>query len=411
MRIKIDTDKLPFLFLCLYIIVSCAFGYTRIQQIFLVSLVVSTLVFSVYLRNFHIGKFGSGYIMMTIWSGIQLYFGLCYDYNSSVEMFRTLCINCLFIISLYTVLYNSKNIIRNIERLIVAFFITLIVIFIGSGSSLLSGRLALSIDGVSFSLGPLVSSISPNEVSLWCAMAFLMSMLCMNITKKRKYLIYCGFFLIGNLLAASRKGMIALIIGFLIYYIFSADRPKRYFKWIISIALGVLVVILLFTNNTLYQMAGYRLEELFNMFFYKTADVNIVGGSLRTRAALLEYAQGYIKDNAILGYGINSFKAMCPLHIVTDNNYYEMLVAGGIIGFSLYYLPLLLIVIDLAKIKKRDKFFYFIISVLAMVLVSDFTCSSYYLRITLMPYVLLDAFTRYYIRVVQENDNHAAECP
>ena len=71
MKLRIDTDGLPMFFLWIYIIIECSFGYSRLQQIFLMLFVGSTLCFSLLRGTFHIGRFGSGYILMTIWSIIQ----------------------------------------------------------------------------------------------------------------------------------------------------------------------------------------------------------------------------------------------------------------------------------------------------------------------------------------------------
>lgn len=393
---KINTNNLPLYLLCIYFIFAFAFGYGLLQQIFFVLFVGVTFFFAFMTNRFTIGRFGKGYIFMTIWSIIQLLLGICYDFDASKSMITTLMINCMFIIAVYIVISNSSNIIRVFDYIINAFFVTLSVIVVGSGSSLLNGRLGLANEqGISFTIGPLISSISPNGISLWCTIGFLMCLICKDITHKKKYFFMSVYFVIGNVICASRKGFIILLAGFLLYYVLSSTRKEKFYRWTVSLCGIAFAIVIVLTNATLYQMIGYRFVELFNMFILQTANVDIVGGSLRTRIALLNYAKEYFYSQPLVGHGINSFSSMCPLHIVADNNYYEILVAGGIIGLILYYLPLVLIIVSILRNGVKDKIWALIISLVAIVIISDLTSSSYYLRETLLPYVLLDGLECY----------------
>ena len=394
-----ELRKISTLMMSMYIITACSFGYTRIQQICLILFIglaffhalLKANIRDSYLSNFKVGLFGTGYILLTLWCWIQIFYDWCIDTAASQKMMSTLFLNILFIWAMHLVNSDPDGLEEKMKSLVCAFVLSLTIIIIGCRNSVLVGRLALRNDnGVSFTIGPLSSHISPNGISLWCTIGILICLYLKKKTNEKKYVFFLAYLLLGNILSASRKGIIAVLIGTMIFYIFNSDKKQRSFKICVAgFAIGLIVQVLLVVP-ILYQHIGYRIEQLINYFVLNTSNESVVGGSMRTRVYLLNMAEYYIKERPWTGYGIDSFRSMIPIHIVVDNNYLEILVSSGVIGFFFYYYPLIIIIVREIKYRLNDTFFYLLISLTAVMIISDFTSSSYYLRSSLLPYILID---------------------
>lgn len=388
--------NIPFYMMCFYLIIECAFGYTTLQQIFLVLFVLSSVCVNMFIdKNYKIGIFGIGYLLFTIWSGIQIVLGICFNEQVSQTMFITLLLNMLFIISIYQTNCNVDDLERNLKGLVSSFFVALSIIIVGSGNQLLSGRLALRNDsGISFTIGPLISRISPNGIALWCTLGFIICMYLKKQYPKRIYTFLQVCFILGVILSASRKGIIVLIIGFGVFYVMSASNRNKAIRIGVFLFIIVALVISIFNIPALYNLVGYRIEEMMNLLVTKSSNEAVIGGSLRTRVYLIEMANQYISDRFWTGYGLNSFQAMVPIHIVADNNYLEIMVAGGVVGLLIYYFPAVKMLKDIIRYGRSQKnlFLYLVISIFVIAILADFSSSSYYLRETLLPFALLSAW-------------------
>lgn len=411
MVIRFRKREISLFFFLIYSIIICSFGYGRIQQVAFIAFCASTMVYVGLRGKLKLGRFGACYVFFTLWSWIQIFFGLCIDRGTSVRMAETLLLNVLFIIMCYSVIMDVKDEQKLINAFVVMYAISLIIIIIGFGGRIFKSRLGLvDQNGISFKLLGLTSKISPNSIGLWTSIAFLLSLYLNTQTPKRKYLFYMLFFLVGNIMAASRKGVLTLGVGVLIYYLFRVKRSKRTMRFLYAIVGLMVAIFLVYEIDFLYDKVGYRIDQIIKYVKLSTIDPDIIGGSLRTRVVLLQRAKEYFSSKPITGYGINSYSYMNPLHIVADNNYWEILVAGGIIGFGLYYGFWLKVAVSIVRCKNRDNFYWLIVALFAIALVSDFTGSNYYLRSTIFPMVLADAFFslhqyRTRVALIKENKN------
>ncbi len=393
MVINIRKKEIPLFFFAIYCIVICSFGYGRIQQVTFIMFCLSTILYIGLRGKIKFGRFGVSYLFFTLWSWFQIFFGLCIDRGTSLRMAETLLLNILFIIMCYSVIMDVKDEKVLIDTFLKMYAISLLIIIIGSGSRIFQTRLGLADQtGISFKLLGVTSSISPNSIGLWTSIAFLLAFYQNTQTPKRKYIYYMLLFLIGNIMAASRKGVLTLGVGILVYYLFSVKRNKRTMRFLFAILGLVVGVILVYQNDFLYDKVGHRIDQIVKYITLNTINPDIIGGSLRTRIALLQRAKEYFISRPIVGYGINAYSYMNPLHIVADNNYWEILVAGGIVGFVLYYGFLIRVAICLLRCKNKNQFYWLIVALFAIALISDFTGSNYYLRSTIFPLVLADSF-------------------
>ena len=79
----------------------------------------------------------------------------------------------------------------------------------------------------------------------------------------------------------------------------------------------------------LYNEVGFRFEGIVTN--------GEVEGSFRGRERMIALGWSLFRDNPLLGYGVNNFRALSPWNTYAHNNYVELLVDVGVIGTALFY--------------------------------------------------------------------------
>ena len=141
------------------------------------------------------------------------------------------------------------------------------------------------------------------------------------------------------LLTGSRKALFMLVIPLIFFSI--RGRKKGKILFVLPIALGVIIFgyNLLLDIPFLYEVLGSRVEDLLNIATNQTKGTEDI-----SRLMLVEYGLDWFKERPILGYGINNFRILsnntamfAGKNFYSHNNYIELLVGVGIVGFLIYY--------------------------------------------------------------------------
>lgn len=138
----------------------------------------------------------------------------------------------------------------------------------------------------------------------------------------------------------SRKALLMLIIGVLLVLIFRNLKNKKFFQNVLKIVAILIVVAFLlryFSTMEIFEGINTRMMYLFAMF----TGEGEVGASAMLRQQLIDLGINIFRQNPLVGIGIG-----CP-HIIADqqlhfdaylhNGFVEMLAAGGLVGFCIYY--------------------------------------------------------------------------
>lgn len=141
------------------------------------------------------------------------------------------------------------------------------------------------------------------------------------------------------LMTGSRKSFILLLLPLVVFPLLSMNRAKTLLV-IPLIAIVVIAAIYAIMNvSSLYNVIGYRFEDMFNILSNSTS-----GGEDISRMILVQYGIEWFQDQPILGYGINNFRVLSDNTVLfagrnfyAHNNYIELLVGVGIVGFLIYY--------------------------------------------------------------------------
>lgn len=286
----------------------------------------------------------------------------------SKNLLSTLIKNLIFLVILYN--YIVAQNIDNFKKIFIfsttsAAVILLIVTYVSTGSFILRGEASL---------------INSNSLAVCAAFT-----VCWIIASEKKLRLSDGLYIsilsLFFILSGTRKAIIALVLGVIVYL--CLKHPKRLFRNVIII-IAVLGggYFLLIKVPFLYNAMGNRIESFVDLLLGNAGD-----GSAETRRRFIELGLHHFKQNPIIGFGINTFQTIPGAYgTYSHNNYVELLFSVGLIGTVTYYLMhgfALLRSIKQYFIKRTNNIIItitFIIILIAM----DVGMVSYYSRSSLM---------------------------
>ena len=191
-----------------------------------------------------------------------------------------------------------------------------------------------------------------NDIGMKCALYVILILYFLSNNKK---LIIRLFLLISlpiplNLLyyTASRKAILMVVLGVSLFYYLK--HPNKKIRNLIVICLGLyLVYNVMMNNKDLYNAIGWRIEGALGLL-NKSGQAD---SSALLRAKYIEVGINAWKQAPILGYGIDNFRII-NLHATghltySHNNFIELLVGVGGIGFLIYYSYYIKLLFDYIK--------------------------------------------------------------
>lgn len=201
--------------------------------------------------------------------------------------------------------------------------------------------------------------------------------------KKIKVIYIMGSILLFYLLLLSggRKFIIVcLIFAYTIVFLkfYKTQKKKLFLNTVIYIVVLATIYYLIFNYKLFYNIIGIRFEGLFNFYTGR----GVIDASTIVRENMIDFGISAFKQQPIFGYGLDNFKVLYFLnggyYHYAHNNYIELLVDFGLIGFTLYYGFFIYLIFNLLKIKSdssgmRD----FFLGLLFVLLINDYGTVSY----------------------------------
>lgn len=193
------------------------------------------------------------------------------------------------------------------------------------------------------------------------ALVIMISELCMiwlsfYVFTKQRILYIAGSILMFYLLLLS-GGRKFILVSLLFLYILMVlkylrnQKKQLIFNSIAFVAILFAVYYMMFEIKPLYDVVGVRFEGLMSFFSGK----GIIDSSTLRRQEMIEFGLNAFSQQPVWGYGLDNFKALFfterGLYSYAHNNYIEVLVDFGILGFFLYYGYFAYILYELIKIK------------------------------------------------------------
>lgn len=179
-----------------------------------------------------------------------------------------------------------------------------------------------------------------NDVGMKCAL-FIIIMLYFidnNIKNIRRLFLLLSIVPAGVLVyyTASRKAFLMLALGISLFYYLK--HPTKKIRNLLVIVVGIYIAYMLLMNNeALYNAIGWRIEGALALFGKKGK----VDSSALLRLKYIEVGINSWKESAVFGYGLDNFRIInfrATGHATySHNNFIEILVGVGAIGFLIYY--------------------------------------------------------------------------
>lgn len=177
-------------------------------------------------------------------------------------------------------------------------------------------------------------NLNSNSIGMLLMFATLCSYHLYKYTQKRKYLLIILPFIIIILFTGSRKAFIGIVLGFIyLWWIYIKKKTLRLMAIPITIGLLVITVILVLNIPFLYNILGYRLEGLLNIFGNKSN----TDASTIIRSQMISVGWKIFLQRPILGHGLYSYESLSGFGTYAHNNYIELLTSIGFIGTIWYY--------------------------------------------------------------------------
>ncbi|MEE0491246.1 O-antigen ligase family protein [Catenibacterium sp.] len=287
---------------------------------------------------------------------------LIYSINKSdsFNMLKTLVILVIIMIYVESELNNLYSIEKMIMLYVIGVGITLIYVLITQDLN----QFQLAIHGEAFT-----GRWNGNEIGMNAAMALIMILYLFpkakNLFLKMYYCIIVAVSLYLVYWMGSRKTIVFLILG--LCGVILLKKPKKLIRNLLLVCCLITVSWnLLMEVPSLYQNVGWRLEALTSSITGKgKAD-----SSTLLREKYIKVGIESFKESPVIGYGVASFSEInehkTNHHTYSHNNFIEIAVGLGVIGFISFYWIFVYLIIKYLKlfIHKRTSFFVNVLFIL-----------------------------------------------
>lgn len=335
----------------------------------------------------------SYFICLLLFILFNLFQTICFAYDSVTSFNRLLVVTLNFFLSFFVFNYAivKEQRFHLYYSFIVSTLLLIVYLVVRDPSSLLTTRFSNQVPqpfgvGVNYNANNVVRSFYSS-----CIFCLLLAFEKKNNSKSflSKFLLVFLFvvFFASTILTGSRTGILVILLSLFAYFLVRAKTISQFIKGLVFSALIALTVYLLFTRiSFLYLNVGQRFEIFIEGL--------LAGGdyerktSVFYRASMISTGIDLFLKKPFSGYGLDSFKLVSGFDVYSHNNYIEILVSSGVIGFILFYLPLLLMLVSLFKIRSKSVENKLILSFLFGSIICQFGYIAYLQRISLLLYAL-----------------------
>ena len=203
-------------------------------------------------------------------------------------------------------------------------------------------------DWLAGGLGATATGQNTNTIGMILTVTVLLTVYFAYYRKQRRYYLILFLQAAAVVLTSSRKSVVAICIGFVMLVFLKDNSVRLLFRMMFIFALLALVFYAIMNVSELYGAIGRRFESMINSLNEAGADYSIY-----KRKIYIEYARQFFLEHPILGNGYGGFSIKIGQILgrgtYSHNNYYEILVSFGIVGFILYYGMYAYIIAKLAK--------------------------------------------------------------
>ena len=187
-----------------------------------------------------------------------------------------------------------------------------------------------------------------NGFGTYCVISFVIGIFQVMYKKKWLYIIPSVIALILSFGSGSRRSLLIAIIATGVLFAFKKGKVKIG-KLLIYIAIFYIVILIL--SNLEYS--GEIFTRFISLIDSFSEESDVVDGSFEGRMNMIELGLEKFKENPLFEYGTDQFASMYDdgtgFRRPSHNNFIEILVGYGLIGFGLFYGPIIVCMIRIFK--------------------------------------------------------------
>lgn len=225
----------------------------------------------------------------------------------------------------------------------------------------------------------------------------------------KKYKTAFRIIMLFIIISASRKAIVVSVLGYIILYLVSSGTNiNKIIKRLITLSVVLLAFLLLiFTNQFLYNLVGEKLVMMFQSLGMSSTDIvsNIsasnIDHSMHGRAVLREEAFKQFINNPIFGIGYYNFQYNNQYGLYAHNNFLELLADLGLTGFicyySLYFCFILSAGRSIARKSKNASYFKFVLLYIVLLVVLEYAQITFFRLFAIIPTIVVFRICDYYI--------------
>lgn len=372
--LTINTHDLAILSICVYIICSVVFEFTAVSMTALASYSMYLCLGCCALDCIQSKRIRIHWTIVTLFVfGIMIWLSLYYTpastaytasriyryWTSLVLMFLIICVKP-----------NENDIIRFVNAFVIAGAVLAMYIYFFYGLDVLA-RSETRLQNGDFG--------NVNVVGMHCTFSAMLAIYLMVAQKKNK--MYCLIAFVICLpcimFSGSRKALLTLIVC-LLAFVFLYSKNVMLIKKILLAGLVLLGIVIVVNVVPAFAPIKERLMGLFDLFGGEAASV--VGDANR----ILYLTGGFqaFLEKPIFGYGFGYSYHIFGAY--SHNNFVEILMCHGMVGFLIYYYVFFRMIRDCYRSRIEHRLKVFVYIVLLKMLIEDIGTVTYYNRATFL---------------------------
>lgn len=341
------------------------------------------------------------FIIYCFW---QVKSGIAVNKTVAIAKVNTLIISLIYYMFVYIYILGSNKKERVMEIIVKATFYGLIVVLFCDFKNIFTGRFGTNNNAGINILGIRIGYLNSTYIGHLSGIALYLGLLNYWKESKNKAILYTIFFTFTILISGTRKMLIMIILG-LIVIPYMYNSRKNLGKLLVRITLALFMVLvgykIVMKVPILYNSIGVRIENVMEVIINGSTEE----GSFNTREILVKKGIEAFKQKPNLGWGLDNFRyTINKGGYYAHNNFVEILVSGGIVGFFIYYAKYIYLIALTFTCKKRKTQEEYnkikaIRILLIILIILEYWQVTYYYRLFMLPFIIELAFSNKNIKI------------
>lgn len=298
---------------------------------------------------------------------ISSYFSPASDFYKDMYLYRFVTSAILVLLVINTI-SDLKEIHTILNAIVIAGAALAVVMYLQYGFS----NLAEAVERLDGAMG------NQNKIGLYCAFGIIFAfyLLLSNLHTWHGF-IYVGCIIVSVpavMFTASRKAILVIVAALIVLFLFYFNSKNVVKKFTVAVVL-ILAIYLIIDMVPAFAVIKERFGQMFALFLGEETD-NI--GDVN-RVKFITVSMEYFLKAPFFGNGFCYSYYLFGTY--SHNNFTELLLNNGIVGFALHYIPKIKVLFDGSKLLKKERKLATLVLMIAFsLLVSDIGVITYYNR-------------------------------